>query len=148
MRALNSIRIPTKTRRVRMVASPRGSTKLRTADMSVAATSSAPKRPTTICTAITPSPPGKVSIGRRGGAWQDRAMREAVVAAMWRHPVKSMQGESPEHAVLERDGLAGDRVLAVIDRPTGLVLNAMREGRLLQTLTLPPPGDPTGTPLV
>lgn len=53
------------------------------------------------------------------------------VAAIWRHPVKSMQGETLDSAEIQPAGLAGDRVWAVIDAATGLALTGRREPRLL-----------------
>ncbi|MDQ3640314.1 MAG: MOSC domain-containing protein [Actinomycetota bacterium] len=50
---------------------------------------------------------------------------------IWRHPVKSLQGESLTAAGIEADGLEGDRVWAIRDRATMKVLTARRERRLL-----------------
>ncbi|MEO8397774.1 MAG: MOSC N-terminal beta barrel domain-containing protein, partial [Chloroflexota bacterium] len=52
--------------------------------------------------------------------------REAVgsVAALWRFPVKSMQGERLEQAELTMQGLVGDRAYALIDTITGKVATA------------------------
>jgi len=53
------------------------------------------------------------------------------VAALWRHPVKSMQGEAIERGELGTSGLPLDRRWGVVDVETGKVLSAKREGRLL-----------------
>jgi hypothetical protein len=46
------------------------------------------------------------------------------VAALWRYPVKSMQGERLDHAEVTAAGLLGDRAYAVIDGDTGKVASA------------------------
>src|SRR4051794_23814589 len=56
----------------------------------------------------------------------------ATVAALWRHPVKSMQGEQVAEGELGPAGLPFDRRWGVVDQETGTVLSAKREGRLLQ----------------
>jgi uncharacterized protein YcbX len=56
----------------------------------------------------------------------------AQVAGLWRHPVKSMQGERIETGDLGPAGLAFDRRWGVVDVESGKVLSAKREGRLLQ----------------
>jgi len=53
------------------------------------------------------------------------------VAELWRHPVKSMQGERLSEAVVEADGVAGDRVWGVLDTATGRILTARRDPPLL-----------------
>jgi len=53
------------------------------------------------------------------------------VAALWRHPVKSMQGESIERAELGASGLPFDRRWGVVDVESGKVLSAKREGKLM-----------------
>ena len=55
-----------------------------------------------------------------------------TVAALWRHPVKSMQGEQVAEGELGPAGLPFDRRWGVVDGETGKVLSAKREGRLLQ----------------
>ncbi|HEX7241895.1 MAG TPA: MOSC N-terminal beta barrel domain-containing protein [Longimicrobiaceae bacterium] len=47
-----------------------------------------------------------------------------TVASLWRYPVKSMQGEALDAAVLTGRGIAGDRAYALLDRETGLVASA------------------------
>jgi MOSC domain-containing protein len=55
-----------------------------------------------------------------------------TVAAIWRHPVKSMQGEQLNEGRLDAAGLPFDRRWGVVDDETGKVLSAKRDGRLLQ----------------
>lgn len=54
-----------------------------------------------------------------------------IVAALWRYPVKSMQGEPLESLELEDRGVRGDRSYGVLDLGTGTVVSAKRDGRLL-----------------
>jgi uncharacterized protein len=49
---------------------------------------------------------------------------EPAVAALWRYPVKSMQGEELNAAEVTTVGLLGDRRFAVIDQATGKVAGA------------------------
>jgi MOSC domain-containing protein len=53
------------------------------------------------------------------------------VVELWRHPVKSMQGELLTEAVLEDSGLTGDRRMGIVDAETGKVLTARRVPPLL-----------------
>jgi uncharacterized protein YcbX len=53
------------------------------------------------------------------------------VAELWRHPVKSLQGEQLDEAVIEDSGLSGDRRWGIVDRETGMVLTGRREPPLL-----------------
>jgi len=53
------------------------------------------------------------------------------VAELWRHPVKSLQGELLDEAVVEDSGLSGDRRWGIVDRETGMVLTARRVPSLL-----------------
>jgi uncharacterized protein YcbX len=46
------------------------------------------------------------------------------VVALWRYPVKSMQGEALNRALLGERGILGDRALAVLDVETGKVASA------------------------
>jgi uncharacterized protein len=57
---------------------------------------------------------------------------DAVVAQLWRYPVKSMQGERLAAATVVNDGLAGDRRWGVRDELTGRVLTGRREPQLLE----------------
>jgi uncharacterized protein len=56
----------------------------------------------------------------------DVASRERVgtVSAVWRFPVKSMQGEPVEAAEVTQAGVVGDRAYALVDRETGKVVSA------------------------
>ncbi len=54
-----------------------------------------------------------------------------AVVALWRYPVKSMQGESITEAVVGPRGFAGDREWAIIDAATGLGLTGRRAPELL-----------------
>ncbi len=53
------------------------------------------------------------------------------VSEIWRHPVKSLQGESLATATLEADGLHGDRCWGIRDDATGRILTGRREPELL-----------------
>ena len=53
------------------------------------------------------------------------------VVGLWRHPVKSLQGESLEVAELELEGVAGDRRWGIRDEVTGRILTARRRPELL-----------------
>ncbi len=54
-----------------------------------------------------------------------------TVQALWRYPVKSMQGEAVIESVVGPRGFAGDREWAVIDVATGLALTGRRAPELL-----------------
>ena len=53
------------------------------------------------------------------------------VLALWRYPVKSMQGETLTEAQIGPTGVVGDRGWAVVDAATGLGLTGRREPQLL-----------------
>ena len=53
------------------------------------------------------------------------------VVALWRYPVKSMQGEALDVATIGRHGIVGDRGWAVVDVETGLALTGRRAPDLL-----------------
>jgi uncharacterized protein len=58
-----------------------------------------------------------------------------TVAALWRYPVKSMQGERLDAAEVTANGTVGDRSYAVVDVETGKVASAKHPrkwGRLLE----------------
>lgn len=55
----------------------------------------------------------------------------ADVVALWRYPVKSMQGEALEVATIGPRGIIGDRRWAVVDTETGLALTGRRAPDLL-----------------
>lgn len=46
------------------------------------------------------------------------------IIALWRYPVKSMQGEEVDRAIVTERGLLGDRAYAVLDRETGYIASA------------------------
>ena len=70
-------------------------------------------------------------------------MRTPRVAALWRYPVKSLQGEPLAEAEIEHDGLRGDRCWGIRDEATGRILTGRREPRLLlAAATLPDDGEP------
>ena len=52
------------------------------------------------------------------------ANQVGTIAALWRFPVKSMQGEKLDAAEVSGRGLAGDRTYALIDATTGKVVSA------------------------
>ena len=51
------------------------------------------------------------------------------VGALWRHPVKSMQGESVARAFVGSEGLDGDRAYALVDDESGFVVSGKRPKR-------------------
>ena len=53
------------------------------------------------------------------------------VVGIWRYPVKSLQGEGLDVAVVEHDGLEGDRRWGIRDGRTGRILTARRRPELL-----------------
>jgi hypothetical protein len=53
------------------------------------------------------------------------------VSQLWRHPVKSFQGEQVAQTVVDHDGIRGDRAWGVRDETTGRILTGRREPRLL-----------------
>lgn len=55
-----------------------------------------------------------------------------TVAAIWRHPVKSMQGEALEAVDLYEWGVPGDRRWAVVDEASGTAMSAKRYPALLE----------------
>jgi MOSC domain-containing protein len=58
------------------------------------------------------------------------------VAALWRYPVKSMQGESRDSVQVSERGFTGDRQFGVLDAGSGTIVSAKKEGRLLQARAL------------
>ncbi len=73
---------------------------------------------------------------------------EGMVGALWRYPVKSMQGEELNAAEVTLAGLLGDRRFAVVDTETGKVAGAKNPRKwpgffyFRAAYTLPPiPGD-------
>jgi uncharacterized protein YcbX len=53
------------------------------------------------------------------------------LAAIWRYPVKSLQGEALPEGDIESDGLRYDRRWGIRDEATGKILTGRREPRLL-----------------
>ncbi|HET7071086.1 MAG TPA: MOSC N-terminal beta barrel domain-containing protein [Nocardioides sp.] len=53
------------------------------------------------------------------------------IVGIWRYPVKSLQGEALDEAVVETDGLQGDRRWGIRDGRTGRILTARRRPELL-----------------
>ena len=51
--------------------------------------------------------------------------------AIWRYPVKSLQGEQLSDVVLDTSGLSGDRCWGIRDETTGKILTGRREPKLL-----------------
>jgi uncharacterized protein YcbX len=54
-----------------------------------------------------------------------------TISELWRYPVKSMQGEQLDRAVIDTDGLLGDRRFALVDDATGFGLTGRRVPELL-----------------
>jgi uncharacterized protein YcbX len=76
----------------------------------------------------------------------------AVVAQLWRFPVKSFQGEKVERLEVDARGVVGDRDWALIDRRTGKLLSAKRHARLFEATAATVDGEvvirlPDGTEL-
>ena len=64
--------------------------------------------------------------------------------AIWRYPVKSLQGEELSDAVLDGNGLRGDRCWGIRDQTTGRILTGRREPKLLlAAATLGADAEPT-----
>jgi uncharacterized protein len=55
----------------------------------------------------------------------------ARVVALWRYPVKSLQGERVTHIDVGSEGLLGDRRFAIFDRETGMGVTGRRSPNLL-----------------
>jgi MOSC domain-containing protein len=56
---------------------------------------------------------------------------EGFVAQLWRHPVKSLQGERLDAVTVDSRGVIGDRAWGVRDIASGTLLSAKRDPRLL-----------------
>ncbi|CAN5699272.1 MOSC domain-containing protein [soil metagenome] len=61
-----------------------------------------------------------------------KGVKVGAVAAVWRHPVKSLLGESVAEAEVGRTGLAGDRAFGVKEAATGAVLSAKHSEALFR----------------
>jgi uncharacterized protein YcbX len=87
--------------------------------------------------------PASLSVPSRRDAVKNVAMQ---LAAIWRHPVKSLQGEPLTTATIDDDGMRGDRKWGIRDEATGMILTGRREPRLLlAAATLTDDGDPQVT---
>ena len=65
------------------------------------------------------------------------------LAAIWRHPVKSLRGEELSYAGVEHDGVRSDRCWGIRDERTGRILTGRREPQLLQaSASLATSGEP------
>lgn len=62
----------------------------------------------------------------------DSPVRTALVSSLWRHPVKSMRGQRVAELDFDELGVVGDRAYGVLNRESGTILSAKREGRLLE----------------
>ena len=60
---------------------------------------------------------------------EERTPLAGKVVALWRYPIKSMQGEQLPVALLAQGSLLGDRAFALLDRATGFVASAKHPGR-------------------
>ena len=63
----------------------------------------------------------------------------ATVAAVFRYPVKSMLGETLEHADITAKGLLGDRAYALLDKSTGRVITAKQPRKWASCSSAAPP---------
>jgi uncharacterized protein YcbX len=64
--------------------------------------------------------------------YSDSPPRTARVSSLWRYPVKSMQGQRVSELDFDALGMVGDRAYGVLNRESGTILSAKREGRLLE----------------
>ncbi len=67
------------------------------------------------------------------------------IVGIWRYPVKSLQGEPLDTAVVQRDGLQGDRRWGIRDARTGRILTARRRPGLLHATASYHDGEPVIT---
>lgn len=67
------------------------------------------------------------------------------VTQIWRYPIKSVGGEQLEVAAVTSLGVDGDRGWGLVDEPTGFVLTARREPRLLMATCRLVEGEPVTT---
>src|SRR3954470_18281298 len=61
---------------------------------------------------------------KQGGPEMNSSDPVGTIRALWRFPVKSMQGKELDAADLSEGGIVGDRAYAVVDRETGKVASA------------------------
>jgi uncharacterized protein YcbX len=64
------------------------------------------------------------------------------LSEIWRYPVKSLGGERMTEAVIDLDGIPGDRIVHVEDRRGHFVTSRSRPGLLLPRATLGADGEP------
>jgi uncharacterized protein len=69
-------------------------------------------------------------------------MTEARVGALWRYPVKSLRGEPLEEAEIRVDGIAGDRLVHVLEPSGRVVTSRYRPGLLGLAGSLDTNGEP------
>lgn len=62
----------------------------------------------------------------------DSSLQSATVRSLWRYPVKSMQGHMVPALDFDAWGVVGDRAYGVLNRESGTILSAKREGRLFE----------------
>ena len=62
----------------------------------------------------------------------DSPVSIALVSSLWRYPVKSMRGQRVAELDFDELGVVGDRAYGVLNRESGTILSAKREGRLLE----------------
>lgn len=62
----------------------------------------------------------------------DSSNHPASVSSLSRYPVKSMQGQTLSEVDIDSSGVVGDRAFGVLQRESGTILSAKREGRLLE----------------
>jgi hypothetical protein len=67
-----------------------------------------------------------------------------TLAEIWRYPIKSMQGERLERALIGPEGIPGDRGAAVIDVQTGHVIS----GKRIETLVTARASSAKGGPVI
>ncbi|HEY2815487.1 MAG TPA: MOSC N-terminal beta barrel domain-containing protein [Acidimicrobiales bacterium] len=63
--------------------------------------------------------------------------RVGTVQALWRYPVKSLQGTAVERVEVRANGVEGDRQWGIVDVATGKVLSAKRWPALLEAFAAP-----------
>jgi uncharacterized protein len=69
-------------------------------------------------------------------------MAEARVSALWRYPVKSLRGEPLDEAEIRDDGIAGDRLVHVLEPSGRVVTSRYRPGLLGLAGSLDTNGEP------
>jgi uncharacterized protein len=64
--------------------------------------------------------------------WDVAGSSFGVVAALWRYPVKSFQGESLQSGAVALSGIHGDRAFGIFERSSDVLLSAKRIPKLLE----------------